>query len=467
MSALNQIISNVNKASLNKTRNYNQVVQLLDSLRPSDYNQNTIKRMKKLDSLLGNISSKLDIVLVGGASGKSLTISFAAKILKEEGYSVGAAYSSHILNYNERLVLKDSQISNKDFTDLLNTVIDIAIENEINATSYEVMTMASLLYFKENNIDIVLLEVGVGGIFDAANFCIPVISVVTRVAKDHTELFGMDLEKIAADMIGISKPGRWFVSAEQSKLLLQKMKIMVEEKGALWSMPIRKLANLPYIYEQLYGRTASLGERIAQIYVENVKEKFSPFLKGNLLATEKGQRGRPTLQAKRNAELNPVRTLKNFWVDNFELLKGRFELLDKEKPTILLDNARNLDSLENLFLGIRLLNYQKSIKGFALVLGLNKNIDVLEGLKLVRYLNKKVGGHLFFIPLPDMPSHDVMELEKVSKEIGLKAKAYNSFETAFEAAKAVVDPRDGLLCITGSIGMVKQYWMSRGIKKIN
>lgn len=461
-----QNVSNINKMGINKGRNYNQVISLLDSLRPADYDQNTIKRMKKLDSLLGNVSSSLDIILVGGSSGKSLAISFAAKILKAESYNVGIAYSSHILNYNERFVVKDAQINNKDFTDVLNNVIDVAIENQIDATNFEIMTMASLVYFKSQNIDIVLLEVGVGGRFDATNFCNPIISVITRVAKDNTEILGTDLEQIASEMIEIVRPNGWFVSGEQSKLLLQKMKTMVESKGANWSMPIRKLANLPYIYEQLYGRTASLGERIAQIYVENVKQKFSPFLKGNLLATEKGQRGRPTLQAKRDAELNPVKTLKNFWSDNFELLKGRFEILDKEKPTILLDNARNLDSLENLFLGIRLLHYQKPIKGFAIILGINKDMDIQETLKLVRYLNKKISGHIFFVPLQDIKSHDVLELEQKAKELGVKGKAYTSFDVAFQAATTVVDPRDGLLCITGSTGIVRQYWNSRGIKKI-
>ena len=74
------------------------------------------------------------------------------------------------------------------------------------------------------------------------------------------------------------------------------------------------------------------------------------------------------------------------WAEKFDLLKGRFELLNKEKPSILLDSADNLDAYTNLFLGVRLLHYQKPLKGLALILGFHKSIDNLEALKLIRYL---------------------------------------------------------------------------------
>lgn len=466
MNMATQTIKESVKGVLSKVRNYSQVVQLLDSLRPFDYNEKVLSKMKKMDSLLGHISKKMDIILVGGMNGKSLSMHFATKLLKEEGFKVAVAYSSHFLNYNERVLVDYQQISNKDFTDSLNEVIDIALNNDIDATAFELLTISSLLYFSKQNVDVVLLEVGVGGKFDATNFCDPKISVISRVTNDHKDVLGQDLDEITEHMLEISRPGAWFVSAEQSKLRLQKMKTWVEARGVKWSMPIRKLANLPYIYEQLYGRTASLGERIAQIYTEDVKGKFSPLLKGNLLATEQGQRGRPTLEAKRQAELNPIKTLKTFWTERFDLLKGRFELLDKEKPSILLDNAHNLDALSNLFLGIRLLHYQKPLKGLVLIIGISKNIEQLEALKLIRYLTKKVSGQVLFVPLKDSQSYDVVELEKNAKEFGIKAKSFNTFESAFAESKELVDARDGLVCITGSVGLIGNYWQQRDIKKI-
>ncbi|MCK4650555.1 hypothetical protein KAT08_00085 [Candidatus Babeliales bacterium] len=452
---------------LGKEKNYNEIVQFLDSCRYQDYDEKVLQRMNELDKCLGNISQKIDIILVGGTNGKSLTIHFAAKLLKEEGFKVGAAYSSHFLTHNERMVVDFQPIVNKMFTQFLNQVINVVELNKIDATAFEILTIASLLYFKDQKIDVALLEVGIGGKYDATNFFDSKISVVTRVADDNdSDILGNDIDQVSLQMMEISRPGNWFISAEQSKIRLQKMKNWIENHGSKWVMPIRKLANLPYVYEQLFGRIASLGERIAQIYVEDIKGKFSPFLRGNLLATQRGQRGRPTLEAKRQAELNPIKTLKSFWADQFDLTKGRFELLNKEKPSILLDCADNIDAFENLFLGIRLLHYQHPLKGLALIIGINKVIDKFEVLKLMRYLLKKVNGQVFFVSLPGkIESYNVQELAETAKELNIKSKGCSSLKQAFELAKGFVDERDGLVCISGSTELVGEYWNNRGIKK--
>lgn len=452
--------------SLGKIRNYNEVVEYFDSLKPYEYGQAALDRLKKLDNIFGNPSSKIDIILVGGTNGKSSSIHFASKLLKEEGFKVGAAYSSHFLNYNERISVDFAHVTNKSFTDIANEVINANESHELNATTYELMIVTSLLHMLAEKVDVALLEVAYGGKLDATCIFNPKIAATTRIAEDQVGLLSHDLDEAAFEMLEIAKKGTWFISAEQSKIRLQKMKSWIEEQGALWAMPIRKLASLPYIYEQLYGRIASLGERIAQIYVEDIKGQFSPFLRGNLLATQKGQRGRPTLEAKRQAELHPIKTLKAFWAEQFDLLKGRFELLDKEKPTILLDNSANLDAFTNLFLGVRLVHYQKPVKGLAMVLGLSKTLNAMETIKLIRYLLKKVSGQIFLVPLPgNVPSHDVQDLALMAKELNVKAKGCASFTEAFEAAKAAVDERDGLICIAGSQDLVTEYWKYRGIKK--
>ncbi|MCB9492777.1 MAG: hypothetical protein H6679_00715 [Epsilonproteobacteria bacterium] len=452
---------------LGKVRNYNEVVEYLDSLPEMDYSPNVLTRMQALDKQFGNISKQLDVVLVGGTNGKSSTIHFASKLLKEEGFKVGAAYSTHTLTYNERVNIDFTHIQNKAFTDIVNDVINAAQDNNIAATAFEIMTIASLLYFKQENVNVCLLEVGYGGKYDATSICTPLIAAITRVANDSKGLLSDDLDDAAFEMMNIAKGNCWFISAEQSKLRLQKMKTLCEEKGIKWAMPIRKLAQLPYIFEQLYGRIASLGERIVQIYVEDIKGKFSPFLRGNLLATQKGQRGRPTIEAKRHAELNPIKTLKSFWGEEFDLLKSRFDLLNKEKPSILLDNANNLDAFTNFFLGVRLLHYQKPLKGLALVLGLSKSTNAMETLKLIRYLLKKVSGQVFFVPLPGDACHDPQDLAMMAKELNVKAKACATFAQAFEQAtqSSVVDERDGLVAIAGSTKLVREYWKLRDIKK--
>lgn len=451
---------------INKIRNYNEIVDHLNSITYAEYNENVISRMQALDKIFDNVSKKVDTILVSGTNGKSLTLHFAAKLLKEEGFKVGLFYSSNILTYNEQIIFNDQLIQNKEFTDIVNEVINAAEVNNINATAHEILTISALLQFTKENVDIALLEVRYGGKFDATNICHPKIAALTRVAEDGLGLLGNDLDNIAFEMLETAKNGTWFISAEQSKIRLQKMKNWATAHNVKWAMPIRKLAALPYIYEQLFGRTASLGERIAQIYVEDIKNKFSPFLRGNLLITQRGQRGRPTIEAKRQAELNPAKTLKGFWAQQFDLIRGRFELLNKEKPSILLDNANNIDALSNLYLGIRLLHYQKPLKGLALIIGISNSNNALESIKLLRYLLKKVSGTVFFVSLPgQLQSHNPVDLAEMAKDLNIKAKACASLSDAIEQAKTVIDERDGLIAITGSHDLVREFWKTRGIKK--
>jgi dihydrofolate synthase/folylpolyglutamate synthase len=454
------------KHTVGNAKSHKEIIALLDSLKAVEYSKQSLDRIKKLNKLFGNISQEIDVILIGGTNGKSSTIHFASKLLKEESYKVGAAYSSHILTYNERLCCDFQSISNKTFTEIANEVISMAQTHKIEATSFEIMTIASLLHFKAEKVDVALFEVGLGGKYDATNIFNPKIAAVTRVALDHTDILGEELDQVTFEMLEIAKKDSWLISAEQSKIRLNKMKAWAEENSVKWAMPIRKLAALPYMYEQLYGRAASLGERIAQIYVEDIRKKFSPFLRGNLLATKKGQRGRPTLETKRNAELNPIKTLKKFWQDEFSLLHGRFQLLDKEKPSVLLDNADNLDAFTNLFLGIRLLHYQKPLKDLTLIIGLPTHVKSLEALKLIRYLLKKVTGQAFFVPIPGAPCHNASELGELAKELGMKAKSFATFAEAFNAAKENVDEREGLAIVTGHEKLVREYWNNRGIKNL-
>jgi dihydrofolate synthase/folylpolyglutamate synthase len=463
---INKQVQKKGTAPIAKFRSYNEVVEYLDSLPRAEYNESVISRMNVLNSFFDNVANKIDTILVAGTNGKSLTLHFASKLLKEEGLKVGLAYSSHMLTYNERISTDAQSISNKIFTDVINEVINAVELNNLQATAHEVLTMASLINFVNEKVEVAILEVRYGGKFDATNICNPKVAAITRVAEDNLGLLGDDLDNSAFEMLEVAKSGAWVISAEQSKIRLQKMKNLATERGIKWAMPIRKLASLPYIYEQLFGRVASLGERIAQIYVEDIKGRFSPFLRGNLLITQKGQRGRPTLEAKRQAEMNPIKTLKSFWAEQFDLIRGRFEMLDKENPSILLDNASNLDAFANLYLGIRLVHYQKPLKGLAIILGLSKKTDAIECCKLIRYLIKKVNGAVFFVSLPgDIESHDPEDLAKIAKDLNLKYKTCTSFSDAFEQSKASIDERDGLIAISGSQEMVSEFWKLRGIKK--
>lgn len=455
--------------AVGKQRSYNEIVDYLDS-RWSQPLDKTLSCIKQLDKELGNLSTKTDVVLIAGSNGKSLTTHFASQLLKEEGLTVGTFYAPHLLTYNERFVINNEVISNKTFTDIANEIINAAQAANIEPHALDVLTMMALSYFKKNNVNVALLEVHTSSSVDPTNICKPKVAAITRV----TDIDEETNEEVLLDMLTMAKAGTHVVSADQSKFNLQLIQTISEKKGAIWAMPIRKLAALNYPFEQLHGRCAALAERIAHIYVNNFADKESIALSSSLLAKQKGQRGRPTLEAKRQSELNPKRTLDQFWKETLNTLPGRFQLLDKEKPTILLDNASNLDAFKNLLLGIRLLHYQRPLKGLTVVLGINnKSLDFTEFLKLLRYFFKKTSGQVIVCPVETVPGHkgdtswDIDKVTNDIKSMKIKAKAAKNFKEAFDAAQKTVDERYGLVVITGCASIVSEYWHYKGIKKLS
>ena len=452
-----------------KQRSYNEVVEFLDMHWQVNSNDTSLTAIKKLDQAFGNIAAKLNTILVGGTNGKSLTIQFATQLLREEGLSVGSFYAPHILTYNERLLFNNESISNKTFTELGNDVINMTESLSIDANSFDILTMMAFLFFKQQGIDVAVLEVGTHPWEQAARICSPKIAAITRVTTNDENASTQAIEHLLA----IVSPGSHVVSADQSKLNLQVMHDLVSKRGAHWSMPIRKLATLAYPFEQLHGRCAALAERMCHIYVNVCLNKDSIIVSGTLLSKQKGKRGRPSLDDKRKSELNPKKTIEQFWRETINQLPGRFQLLEKEKPSLLLDNASNLDAFKNLLLGIRLLHYQRSLKGLTLIIGCNnRDLDVTEFLKLLRYFFKKTSGQVVICPVSPLPgqhadeSWDVEKITNDIKSMKIKAKACRSFKEAFEFAQKTVDERHGLLVITGSTALVSEYWKHKGIKKL-
>lgn len=461
---------------LGKERNYNDIVAYLnahwDANTPSS---KTIERMQKLDQAFDTVSQKVDTILVTGSNGKSLTCHFASKLLQAEGLNVGILYSPHILTYNERFTINQTTITNKVFTDLANTVINTAESLGLEATTSEILTMMGLLYFAENKVDVALLEVGSGTHYDATNVCHAKVATITRATATSIDTDARTVTAHIDSMMDIVKAGTWVVAGDQNKLHLQIMEKTALSRGGNWAMPIRKLAALPYPFEQLHGRCGALAERISWLYIKNFREKpAEEVVVDTLLVRQKGQRGRPTIEAKKRSLENPKPSLEQFWNITTNTLAGRFQLLDKEKTTILLDNANNLDAFNNLLLGIRLLHYQRPLKGLTIIVGAAHNtLHNEEFLKLLRYFFKKTTGQLFVCPLneplPGNHEENSWNAEQVAndfKTMKIKAQAFKSFDEAFEAAKGSVDERYGLVVITGSQSILNSYWLNKGIKKL-
>ncbi len=466
MKDIKQKISQGDVIAPGKQRSYNEIVEFFDahwSTTPQATN------ITKLDLALGTPSKKLDTILVSGTNGKSLTMHFATRLLKEEGISVGAFYAPHILTYNERFTLNGEIIPSKAFAEIANEVINAADAQGLTPSTAEIMTVMALVYFAHNKAEVALLEVSEHYV-ETLKICSPKILAITRITPDDVN---STQEKIEKTLEGV-KAGTWTVSADQSKLNLQVMLDIVTNKGGEWAMPIRKLAPLNYPFEQLHGRCAALAERIAQLYVTKFAAKDAVIGTASLLLKPAAQRGRPTIEAKRQTELNPQKTLEQFWKENHGTLPARFQILDKEKPTVILDTASNLDAFKNLLLGVRLLHYQRSLKGLCIILGVNNSsIDMDELLKQLRYFFKKTSGQVIVCPAEpqagqlDAQSWDIEKVTNDLKSMKIKALSCKTFKDAFETATKSVDERHGLVVVTGSTAIVAEYWRDyKGMKKL-
>lgn len=189
--------------------NYNQAVDYIHSLMRFG-SKLGLERIKDLLTRLGNPEKQLEFIHIAGTNGKGSTANLSAKILQNSGYKVGLYTSPFIVDFKERFQINSQMISESKLTELTQTVkqqIDIMNENGDEVTEFEAVTALAMLYFATENCDIVCLEVGLGGRFDATNVIdTPLVSVITSVSLDHTNILGDTVEEIAFEKAGIIKP---------------------------------------------------------------------------------------------------------------------------------------------------------------------------------------------------------------------------------------------------------------------
>lgn len=167
---------------------------------------------------LGNPQNSFETILIAGTNGKGSTAAMLASILHAAGYKTGLYTSPHLVNVRERININKKEISGNDFSQIIATV-----KKKIThpATYFEVLTAAALLYFQRREIDIAVLEVGLGGRLDATNVCRPLVSVITNIGLDHTAYLGKTLTAIAREKAGIIKQGGVCITAAKQKKVLE------------------------------------------------------------------------------------------------------------------------------------------------------------------------------------------------------------------------------------------------------
>lgn len=202
--------------------NYNKAIELLTS-QGKFYINLGLDRISAVLELLGNPQDKLNCIHVAGTNGKGSVCAIIAAILAKAGIKTGLYTSPHIFEYTERIQIfspssvfqtpsptsgeKDKNISKDDFVKYVFEICEIADKNNIHLTEFEILTAVMFKYFADNSVEVVVLETGLGGRFDATNVIKRnLCSIITHIDLDHTERLGNTKSKIAFEKAGIIKP---------------------------------------------------------------------------------------------------------------------------------------------------------------------------------------------------------------------------------------------------------------------
>ncbi|MBE6811845.1 MAG: bifunctional folylpolyglutamate synthase/dihydrofolate synthase [Ruminococcaceae bacterium] len=234
--------------------NYEQAINFFHSFDRFGV-QPGLDRVCALSAFLGNPQKDLSFIHVAGTNGKGSTSTMLSEVFRAAGYTVGLYTSPYVLCFRERMQVNGKMISEDELSSLAATVKNAVVqcnENNIFPTEFEVVTAAAFAYFKQKNCDIVILEVGLGGRFDATNIIEhPECSVITSISFDHVGVLGDTLEKIAGEKAGIIKNGVPVVTSEnQPEAVLSVIKDDAQAKNTAVHLAH---GSLPVVSETLGG----------------------------------------------------------------------------------------------------------------------------------------------------------------------------------------------------------------------
>jgi dihydrofolate synthase/folylpolyglutamate synthase len=220
-----------------------------------------LKAITELLSRLENPQNLYKTILIAGTNGKGSTAAMTASILCRAGYKVGLYTSPHLVDVRERIVVNGKKIPRKEFS---RTIAYVKDKIKQPVTYFEFLTAAAFVYFQRQKVEIVVLEVGLGGRLDATNVCKPLVSVITNIALDHTDYLGDTLESIAREKAGIIKQNGVCLTAAKQKIVLDVLRNVCQRRRAKFyclgrNIKIKKQADGFFTYQGFNRNLKKIG----------------------------------------------------------------------------------------------------------------------------------------------------------------------------------------------------------------
>jgi len=398
-----------------------------------------------LDKYFGFPHRKYRTIHVGGTNGKGSVSHLLAAVLQCAGYKVGLYTSPHLKDFRERIRVNGKMIPKQKVS--LFILENQQLIKDISPSFFEITTALAFKYFAEQNVDFAVVEVGLGGRLDCTNIISPILSIITNISLDHTDILGDSLEKIAAEKAGIIKPKTPVIIGETHP---QTKNIFIEKAEENCSEII--FAD-DFDFTQRAQRTRKERKDINnnKTFARNLcilcEKKINCELKG--IYQQKNIKT-VLVAVKKLQEIGlkiSVKALKNGFEHVVKLtnLQGRWQILG-ENPTIVCDTGHNESGISFI---VEQLNNQKFNK-LHIVFGMvnDKKIDAVLAL-----LPKNA---VYYFTKAQIPrALDEKLLQQQAEHFGLSGNTYSSVKQAFTAAKKAAS-KDDFIFIGGSTFVVAE-----------
>ena len=415
--------------------NYQEALDYLTSLTQSGIKLG-LKNTARLLQHFGDPQLKTRTIHIGGTNGKGSTAAITESILRASGYKVGLYTSPHLLDFRERIQINRRMIEKQQTVDLI-TRIKSAVERiKISITFFEFGTVLAFLYFYEENTDINIIEVGLGGRLDATNLCQAEISIITSISRDHTQYLGEDLEQIAFEKACIIKEsGTVFAHIPEYRVFKVVSDLSRKCSADLFCLGVDFQVDL---------EAGNEGKNIFSFkWGSLVLNNLTLPLTGSYQRDNAGLALSACLKLKeRGLNIKEKHLRKGLETVSWE---GRLETVSSH-PTVVLDCAHNEESVRNMTIELRK-NFKFSRCFIILGLMQDKNID--EVIKILSQL----GDHFFLVPVNPPRGEAPDKLAEKLKIYNKPSRIFETFSNAFQAVKQIASQND-LICITGSIFLV-------------
>lgn len=435
------------KSSFMELKSFLEIEKYLEGLIPTTYKSNKALRLERIHLLLqklGNPHENLKFVHIGGTAGKGSTATLLAQILEGQGLKVGLHISPHLETVRERLQINQVPVSEKSFIKLINQLIphinEIAKSEFDSPTYFETLVAAAFLYFAQEKVDVAVVEVGLGGTLDATNVITPLVSVLTNVGLDHTEILGDTIEKIASDKVGIFKPKVPVITGVTQDTIKEIVLAKAKETSSevlFWGRDF----DFKIIREELFQTkfTFRFGRREFENLTLGTGGSFQIKNASLALATTLKLEEQDFLEIKEDQLRKSLLNAK---------VPGRFEVVS-QNPLIILDGAHNPMKMEELAKSLAIVG-----RKFVFLVSFKKGKNIEEMLEITEPHAERIVVTEFSVST-DMGTN----LATSVSEVDLLIQKGNpllvpNVKEALKKAKTLAKEKNLPLVVTGSLYLV-------------